>query len=58
MVAALRPEFGRGKRRSKGGMDGQRWGLPWGARSGDGGGEKGSRRDGVIWLLSGRGRVR
>jgi hypothetical protein len=39
-------------------MDGQRWGLPRGARSGNGGGKKEPRRDGIVRLLFGRGRVR
>jgi hypothetical protein len=55
---ALRPEFERGKKRSEGGTDGQRWGLPRGAQSGDGGGKRRPRRSGVVRLLFGRGRVR
>jgi hypothetical protein len=53
----MQPEFGQGKRRSEGGMDGQRWGLPRGARSGDGGGKRGPRRGSVVRLLFWRGRV-
>jgi hypothetical protein len=46
------------KRCSEGGTDERRWGLPWGARSEDGGGKRGPRRGGVIRFLFERGRVR
>jgi hypothetical protein len=46
------------KRCSEGGTDGRQRGLPWGARSGDGGGKRGLRCGGGIRLLFERGQVR
>jgi hypothetical protein len=46
------------KQCSEGGTAGRRWGLPWGARSEDGGGKRGPRRVVVVRLLFERGWVR
>jgi hypothetical protein len=59
MAAALRAEFGRGNGAPRAGrMDGRQRGLPWCARSGDGGGKRGLRCGGGIRLLFERGQVR